>query len=64
MKKIITELGVVSEIEQPIPLYYDNTGIVAQAKESRSYHKSKHILKWFHLIEEIVERMQCDRGAS
>ena len=58
MKKFITELGVVSEIEQPLSLYYDNTGIVAQAKEPRSHHKSKHILRRFHLIWEIVER--CD----
>ena len=58
MKKFITELGVIPEIEQPVSLYCDNTEIVTQAKESRSYHKSKHILRWFHLIREIVER--CD----
>ena len=58
MKKFITELGVVPRIEQPVSLYYDNTEIVAQAKESRSHHKSKHILRWFHIIREIVKR--CD----
>ena len=56
MKKFITELGVVPEIENPIPLYCDNTGAVAQAKEPRSHHKSKHILRCFHLIREIIER--------
>ena len=56
MKKFITELGVVPEIEQPVPLHCDNTGIVAQAKESRSHHKFKHILRWSHLVREIVER--------
>ena len=56
MKKFITELGVVPEIENPMPLYCDNTGAVAQAKEPRAHHKSKHILRRFHLVREIVER--------
>ena len=56
MKKFITELGMVSEIEQSVPLYCDNTGAIAQAKKQRSHHKSKHILKWFHLIRKIIER--------
>ena len=58
MKKFISELDMISGIEQPIPLYYDNTEIVAQAKEPRSHHKSKDILRWFHIFQEIVER--CD----
>ena len=58
MKKFISELDVVSRIEQPVPLYYDNTGAVVQTKEPKSHHKSKHILRWFHLVQEIVER--CD----
>ena len=56
MKKFITELGVISEIENLVPLYCDNTGVVAQTKELRSHHKSKHILRHFHLICEIIER--------
>ena len=44
MKKIITKLGVVLRIEQLVPLYCNNIGAVAQAKEPRSHHKSKHIL--------------------
>ena len=50
------ELGVVLDVHQPVPLYYDNTGAVAQAKEQRSHHKSKHILRRFHLVREIIER--------
>ena len=38
MKKFISELGVVSEIESLVPLYCDNTGAVAQAKEPRVHH--------------------------
>ena len=56
MKKFITELGVILKIEQPMSLYCDNTGTVAQAKEPRSHHKFKHILRRFHLIRKIVER--------
>ena len=58
MMKFITELDVISGIEQSVHLYCDNTGTVAQAKEPRSHHKSKHILRWFHLVRKIVER--CD----
>ena len=32
------------------------TGAIAQAKEPRSHQKSKHILRTFHLIREIVDR--------
>ena len=56
MKKFIIELNVVPGIEQSVSLYCYNTRVVAQAKESRSHHKSKHILRLFHLIQEIVER--------
>ena len=56
MKKFITELNVILEIENPVPLYYDNTRVVAQAKEPRSHLKSKHILRCFHLVHEIIER--------
>ena len=56
MKKFNTELGVVPEIKNPVPLYCDNTRTVAQAKEPRSHHKSKHILRRFHLVREIIER--------
>ena len=58
MKKFITELDIVPEIEGPVPLYCDNTGAVAQAKEQRAHHKSKHILRRFHLVREIVERQE------
>ena len=56
MKKFITELDVIPKIENLVPLYYNNTGAVAQAKESRSHHKFKHILRYFHLVREIIER--------
>ena len=58
MKKFISELGVVPEIESLVPLYCDNTVAIAQAKEPRAHHKSKHILRHFHLVREFVERQE------
>ena len=56
IKKFIIELGVIFETERSVPLYCDNTEAVIQAKEPRSYQRSKHILRCFHLIWEIIER--------
>ncbi|KAK9128492.1 hypothetical protein Syun_017289 [Stephania yunnanensis] len=56
IKKFISELGVVPSIANPVYLYCDNNGAIAQAKEPRSQHKSKQILRCFHLIKEIIER--------
>ena len=60
MKKFITELDVVPTIESPIPLYCDNNGAIAQAKEPRSHQKSKHIRRRFHLIREFVKNGDID----
>ncbi|VFQ73283.1 unnamed protein product [Cuscuta campestris] len=57
IKKFISELGVVPSINDPIPLFCDNTGAIAQAKEPRSHHqKTKHIIRRYHIIREIVYR--------
>ena len=56
MKKFITNLGVIPTISNPIPILCDNNGAIAQAKEPRSHQKSKHFLRRFHLIREIVAR--------
>ena len=39
-KKFIAELGVMPL--DVVPLYYDNNGAIALAKEPRSHQKSKH----------------------
>ncbi|KAK8557131.1 hypothetical protein V6N13_035235 [Hibiscus sabdariffa] len=56
IKKFITELGVVPSIKDAVDLYCDNNGAIAQAKEPRSHQRSKHILRRFHLIREIIDR--------
>jgi hypothetical protein len=56
IRNFVSELGVVSSCSSPIDLYCDNNGAIAQAKEPRSHQKSKHILRRYHLIREIVKR--------
>ncbi|KAK8670168.1 hypothetical protein V6N13_104928 [Hibiscus sabdariffa] len=56
IKKFVTELGVVPSISDALELYCDNNGAIAQAKEPRSHQRSKHILRRFDLIREIVDR--------
>lgn len=47
---------MVPSVKESVPLLCDNTGVIAQAKEPRAHQKSKHILRKFLLIREIVER--------
>ncbi|KAL0444284.1 UNVERIFIED_CONTAM: Retrovirus-related Pol polyprotein from transposon TNT 1-94 [Sesamum latifolium] len=42
MKNYIQELGVVPSIAEPVVIFCDNNGTIAQAKEPRSHHRSKH----------------------
>jgi hypothetical protein len=56
IRKFVSELGIVPSASSPMDLYYDNSGAIAQAKESRSHEKSKHILRRYHLIREIIDR--------
>ena len=56
IRKFIAELGVVPSISNPVDLYCDNNGAIAQAKEPRSHQKSKHIQRRYHLIRDIVDR--------
>ncbi|KAG8651962.1 hypothetical protein MANES_06G038601v8 [Manihot esculenta] len=56
LKEFISELGMVSSIAKPMDLYCDNNGAIAQAKEPRSHQRSKHILRRYHLIREIIDR--------
>ena len=56
IKKFITRLGIIPSISDSVDLYCDNNNAIAQAKEPRSHQRSKHILKRYHLIREIIER--------
>ncbi|KAJ9544171.1 hypothetical protein OSB04_023878 [Centaurea solstitialis] len=56
LRNFITDLRVVASISRPVDIYCDNSGVVAQAKEPREHHKSRHVLRKFHLIREIIGR--------
>ncbi|KAJ9547029.1 hypothetical protein OSB04_019572 [Centaurea solstitialis] len=56
LKNFITDLRVVASISRPVDIYCDNSGAVAQAKEPREHHMSRHVLRKFHLIREIIGR--------
>src|ERR1044071_1945217 len=56
MKKFIGDLDVMPSIKKPIEILCDNTGAIALAKEPRSHQTTRHILKKFHYIREIIGR--------
>ncbi|KAK4391405.1 Retrovirus-related Pol polyprotein from transposon TNT 1-94 [Sesamum angolense] len=66
MKNYIQELGCVPSIAEPIIIFCDNNGAIAQAKQPRSHHCSKHILRCYHLLREMVSRgdVRMDRVSS
>ena len=56
IRNFLMDLGVVQGASNPLDVYCDNNGAIAQAKEPRQHQKNKHILMRYHLIREIVER--------
>ncbi|KAL0462871.1 UNVERIFIED_CONTAM: hypothetical protein Slati_0174700 [Sesamum latifolium] len=66
MKNYIQELGVVPSIIEPVVIFCDNNGVIAKAKEPRSNHHFKHILRRYHLLREMVSKSDCrmDRVSS
>ena len=56
MQKFLGELGVAPSLDGPTLVFCDSTRAIAQAKEPRSHHRTKHILRCYHLVREIVER--------
>ena len=56
MRNFLSKLGVVPNIVDLIPLYYDNNGSIMKEKEPQSHQRYKHVLKRYHLIREIIGR--------
>ena len=56
LRKFLMELGVIAKAVDPMILYYDNSGVVTQAKEPRNHRKDKHIERNYHLVREILQR--------
>ncbi|KAL0301922.1 UNVERIFIED_CONTAM: Retrovirus-related Pol polyprotein from transposon RE1 [Sesamum radiatum] len=66
MKNYIQELGRVPSIANPVVIFCNNNGAIAQAKKPSSHDRSKYILRRYHLLREMVGRgdVQMDRVSS
>jgi len=58
MKNFLIELCVFPNAYNPLNLYCDNNGAIAQAKEPRNHQNNKHVLQKFHLIREFVRQRE------
>ncbi|KAK1631034.1 hypothetical protein QYE76_005349 [Lolium multiflorum] len=55
MKRFIVELGVVPSALDPLVIFCDNMGAIANAQEPRSHKRLKHIKLRYHSIREYIE---------
>src|SRR4051812_29172356 len=55
IRYFISLLGVVPDSANPLDLYCDNSGAIAQAMEPRHHQKSKHIDRRYHLIRQFAD---------
>ncbi|KAJ9547435.1 hypothetical protein OSB04_019978 [Centaurea solstitialis] len=55
-RSTLQHLMLQKKLSGPIDIFCDNLGAVAQAKEPREHHKSRHVLRKYHLIREIIGR--------
>src|SRR3989337_599258 len=55
IKQFLEDLGVVPSALDPVEIYCDNSGVVAQAREPSSHHKTRHIQCKYKLIRHHVE---------
>ncbi|KAJ9557932.1 hypothetical protein OSB04_012546 [Centaurea solstitialis] len=60
LRNFLSDLRVVASVSRPIDIFCDNSGAVAQAKEPREHHKSRHVLRKYHfdntkIIHVLVE---------
>ncbi|KAJ0765449.1 putative RNA-directed DNA polymerase [Helianthus annuus] len=56
LKKFIADLGVVPTIQDPLEIFCDNEGAIAQIKEPRAHQKTRHIERRFNYIRDEVEK--------
>ena len=49
-RNFLRDLEVIPNLEQPMIIYCDNSGAVANSKELRSHQRGKHIERKFHFI--------------
>ena len=52
LRNFLLDLGEVPSVQSPITLYCDNSGVVANSKEPRTYKMAKHIERKYHLLRD------------
>ena len=55
LRKFVIKLGVFPSARDPVVIFYDNTGVIANVKEPRSHSTATHILRRFHVIRQYVK---------
>jgi hypothetical protein len=55
IREFIDELSVVPSIIDPLQLYCDNTGAIANVKDHKSSKRTMHIKRKYHVILDFVE---------
>ena len=56
LRKFVIKLGVFPNAIDPVTIFCDNTGAIANAKEPRSHSIAKHIDRRFHVIREYIQK--------
>ncbi|XP_076952723.1 uncharacterized protein LOC143626547 [Bidens hawaiensis] len=56
IRKFITDLGVVRTIQDPLEIFCDNEGAIAQIKEPCAHQKTRHIERRFNYIGDEAEK--------
>ena len=54
IKKFIGDLGVVPTILDPVEIFCDNVSVVVLEQEPRSQNHTRHILRKYHYIRQVV----------
>jgi len=54
IRKFIGDLGVVPTINDPVEIFCDNVSAVVLAQEPRSQKRTRHILRKYHYVRQVV----------
>jgi hypothetical protein len=57
IKQFLEDLGVVPSALDPVEIYYDSSGTVAQAREPSSHHKTRHIKRKYNSFDIMSKRV-------
>ena len=54
IRKFIGDLGIVPTIRDPVEIFCDNESAVVLAQEPRSQKHTRHILRKYHYVRQVV----------